>query len=241
MRCLILVLILDTYRGQPYRRRKHGRIGALQRVRLDGSLKDITMKTRYLLAALAFLPWSAHAQTYVQSPNGTTPQTKIPLVATTCYNGTTVAACGGSGSNAAAVAPGAPANAGSVTYYTAPNGNAAAVTPTQGLPVTQNPISTTPSGGNYTVTTTATTAIPASSSRLRVGYQLQGTGYACASWVTATITISSNTAAATCTGAGAFLVTAGTTYNSTYPLTNNTAFSIIGATASALVLAYDAQ
>ena len=68
----------------------------------------------------------------------------------------------------------------------------------------------TPTGGNIAITTTPSALIPAiplsAASTYALRYQVQGTGYACVSWVTAAITISGNTGAATCGGAGAFLV-----------------------------------
>ena len=103
-------------------------------------------------------------------------------------------------------------------------------------------VSTTPATiATYTVTTTAGTAIAASSVRQRLSYQVQGSGYGCASWVTATVTISANSATAVCTGAGAFLVTTGSVSNFGNYLLPNTVMTVIGATGSTLTIVADAQ
>lgn len=103
------------------------------------------------------------------------------------------------------------------------------------------PQSFAPSGGVVAVGTTATTAIAANPGRYRVGYQIQGTGYACASWVTATPTIASGTGAAIkCGGSGSFLVTAGSTDTRAGTLPS-TALTAIGETGSSLQVVWEGQ
>lgn len=108
------------------------------------------------------------------------------------------------------------------------------------------PISGTPVGGNVVITTSAITAIPAAQSRMRLNLQVQGTGFACASWVTAapTITVSSMNVA-TCGGAGAFRLQDGSVLPATQAALPNTALTVIGAAPSAgtlaLNLVWDAQ
>ena len=103
-----------------------------------------------------------------------------------------------------------------------------------------------PTGGNLTLTTTAQTLIPAAN-RTRWGYQAQGTGWACASWV-ATPTITVSTAdVATCGGSGAFLLNANysASANSAPGVTQTTALLVIGAAHNGTTLAasvvWDAQ
>jgi hypothetical protein len=91
----------------------------------------------------------------------------------------------------------------------------------------------------HAITTSSSVALAASASRWRLSYQVQGSGYACLSWVTATITISANAASATCTGNGAFLVTAMSTSQSVYPATNSTALNVIGAPGASLQIVFD--
>ncbi len=63
-----------------------------------------------------------------------------------------------------------------------------------------------PLGGNVAIPSTPGTLIPFAAATLAVRYQVQGTGYACVSWVTASISISGSGGASKCAGAGAFLV-----------------------------------
>ena len=65
------------------------------------------------------------------------------------------------------------------------------------------------SGGNVALTTTPAALIPASNRYTAVRYQVQGVGFACLSWVTASVTITGTDFSAVCGGAGSFLVTAG--------------------------------
>ena len=57
-----------------------------------------------------------------------------------------------------------------------------------------------------------------------VRYQVQGSGYACLSWLTSAITISANSGSAVCTGAGAFLFSGGSADSRLFP----TAASALG-------------
>ncbi len=102
-----------------------------------------------------------------------------------------------------------------------------------------------PNGGNVAITTSAATAIPAAA-RLRWSYQAQGTGHACASWVTTAVTIAVSAAdVVTCGGAGAFALSPGSLFSSQLGATPTTPLTVIGAAPAggilALNLAWDAQ
>ena len=112
--------------------------------------------------------------------------------------------------------------------------------------VSIKPVLSAPTGGNYAVTTAAATAIAANATRLRWSYQAQGTGYACASWVTASVTIAVSSAnVVTCGGAGAFALSAGSAASSSEHAVASTALTIIGAAPTsgtlALNLVYEQQ
>lgn len=77
------------------------------------------------------------------------------------------------------------------------------------------PASVAWTGGNYTVTASAATAIPALSTRKQLNYQVQGSGTACGSWETTSPTITLLSSGQTvCGGAGAFRLIDGSTSNS---------------------------
>lgn len=105
------------------------------------------------------------------------------------------------------------------------------------------PLRATPTGGNVVIGTGATTVIPSTTSGASnlLSYQVQGVGYACLSWVTATVTISGSGASSTCGGAGAFLVTAGSAFTSAQGSVPNTALTAVGAAGAALSVAWQAQ
>jgi hypothetical protein len=107
------------------------------------------------------------------------------------------------------------------------------------------PTQSVPVGGNVTLTTSAQVVIPAASRR-RWSYQAQGTGWACASWVTTAPTISVSAAnVATCGGSGSFLVSPGSSANSSDVATPTTPLSVIAAAPNAgtlaMGMAWDAQ
>ena len=101
-------------------------------------------------------------------------------------------------------------------------------------------VQTNPTGGNFQITTTPSTAIPAGS-RQRVGYQTQGTGSACASWVTATISIAGSGSNAVCSGSGAFLLQPGSTFNTVFPFVPSSALTTVGSAGSNLFLISEIQ
>ena len=88
----------------------------------------------------------------------------------------------------------------------------------------------------------ATVMIPAYNSARSIRYQVQGNGFACVSWLTASVTITGTTSSAICSGAGAFLVTAGSTDNRVYPgPVNTTPLYGIAAVGSTLQLSFEVQ
>jgi hypothetical protein len=108
------------------------------------------------------------------------------------------------------------------------------------LATTFTSINSAVTGYNAAITTTAATVV-AAGSKNRLSYQLQGSGYACMSFATATITISANASTAVCTGLGAFLVTAGSVSNYNGQIVPNTALTAIGATGSTLTIVGESQ
>lgn len=75
-----------------------------------------------------------------------------------------------------------------------------------------------------------------------VRYQVQGAGYACVSWATSAIAIVGSNAAATCTGAGAYLVTAGSIEGRVYPQpTPGSPLYGVAASGAMLQLNYEVQ
>lgn len=110
---------------------------------------------------------------------------------------------------------------------------------------TTAPVVSAPSGGNVQISTVTSSAIPQSLTRLRWSYQVQGTGYACASWATTTPTISvSASGVVTCGGPGAFALYNGSQAYSSPIAVENTPLTVIGSAGSgtlALALVWEAQ
>jgi hypothetical protein len=102
-------------------------------------------------------------------------------------------------------------------------------------------VQSTPLGGNAVATMSVSTAVPANSGRFRVSYQVQGSGTACVSWATVSISIAGTGNASTCTGNAAFLVQAGSTYNSAFPFVPTSALSIVESSGSTLNLVWEQQ
>ena len=69
-----------------------------------------------------------------------------------------------------------------------------------------------------------------------IRYQVQGTGYACLSWLTSAISISANAGSAMCTGAGAFLISGGVADSRLFPTATPTQSPLYGVAAPGATL-----